>query len=95
LSVVKELNWLDDLNQAEVFADKIYIDEDYFKPRQKYLQLELFTPVKAVKGMKECLKTRDFAVNSLFSTAVSKVRQPIESFFNWIIEKSNIQDASL
>ncbi|MDR3328467.1 MAG: hypothetical protein LBT04_10270 [Prevotellaceae bacterium] len=29
-----------------------------------------------------------------FSTAVSKVRQPIESFFNRLIEKSNIQNAS-
>ncbi|MCP3930056.1 MAG: hypothetical protein GY705_13260 [Bacteroidetes bacterium] len=30
----------------------------------------------------------------LFSTAVSQVRQPIESFFNWIIEKVAIQKAS-
>jgi len=94
LAVVKELNWLDDQYDTQIFADKIYIDKDYFKPRQKCLQLELFTPVKTVKGTPECLKQHDFAYNNLFSTAVSKVRQPVESFFNWIIEKSNIQNAS-
>jgi len=36
----------------------------------------------------------DFAANKLYSSAVSKVRQPIESFFNWLIEKTNIQNAS-
>ncbi|MDR2652111.1 MAG: transposase [Prevotellaceae bacterium] len=94
LSVVRELNWLDDMDYIQVFADKIYIDDDYFKPRQECLQLDLFTPVKVVKGTPECLKQRDYAYNNLFSTAVSKVRQPIESFFNWLIEKSNIQNAS-
>jgi hypothetical protein len=94
LSVVRELNWLDDLYNTDVFADKIYLDEDYFKPRKQYLQLDLFAPVKAVKGMPECLKLRDSAANQLFSTAVSKVRQPIEAFFNWLIEISNIQNAA-
>jgi len=94
LNIVRELNWLDNLQDTDVFADKIYIDKEYFEPRQQYIQLELFTPVKVVKGTPECLKKRDFAYNNLFSTAVSKVRQPIESFFNWLIEKSNIQNAS-
>jgi hypothetical protein len=94
LSVVRELNWLDDLQDTDVFADKIYIDKHYFEPRRQHIQLELFTPVKVVKDTPECLKQRDFAYNNLFSTAVSKVRQPVESFFNWFIEKSNIQNAS-
>lgn len=94
LSVVKELNWLDNLQDTEIFADKIYIDKDYFKTRQKWLQLDIFTPVKVVKGTAKCLKQRDFAYNNLFSNAVSKIRQPIESFFNWIIQKSGIQNAS-
>jgi len=94
LSIVKELNWLDNLQDTDVFADKIYIDKDYFEPREQWLQLDLFTPVKVVKGTPECLKQRDFAYNNLFSTAVSKVRQPIESYFNWFIEKTGIQNAS-
>jgi hypothetical protein len=36
---------------------------------------------------------RDKAFNDLFSTAVSKIRQPIESFFNWLNEKTTIQKA--
>ncbi|MDR0828747.1 MAG: transposase [Prevotellaceae bacterium] len=94
LSVPREQNWFDELSDTELFADKIYIDSDYFKPREKYIQLDLFTPVKIVKNTSECLKQRNFAANNLFSTAVSKVRQPIEAFFNWIIEKTNIQNAS-
>jgi len=34
------------------------------------------------------------AADGLFSTAVSVVRQPIESFFNWLIQKTDIQNAS-
>ncbi|MFA5298462.1 MAG: transposase, partial [Lutibacter sp.] len=36
----------------------------------------------------------DFAYETLFSRAVSTVRQPIESFFNWVNEKTQIQNAS-
>jgi hypothetical protein len=94
LAIIRELNWLDDQYNAEIFADKAYCDQEYFKTREKYIQLDLFTPVKIVKGTPECIKQRDFAANNLFSTAVSKVRQPVEAFFNWIIEKSNIQNAT-
>lgn len=94
LSIVRELNWLDDLHHASVFADKAYCDREYFNPREKHIQLELFTPVKIVKATPECIKQREVAANKLFSTAVSKVRQPIESLFNWLIQKSNIQNAT-
>ncbi len=46
------------------------------------------------KGMPKVLRQRDKAYNDLFSTAVSKIRQPIESLFNWLIEKTDIQRAS-
>jgi len=94
LSVAKELNWFDKLYESNVFADKIYIDHDYFQTRKQTIQLDLFTPIKAVKGMPEHIKQHDAAYNNLFSTAVSKVRQPIESLLNWLIEKTNIQNAS-
>ena len=42
----------------------------------------------------EALKKFDRAANDLYSKAVSRVRQPIESLFNWLIEKSDIQKAS-
>lgn len=54
----------------------------------------MLTPIKAIKNQPDCLKKWDKAYNDLFSTAVSKVRQPIESLFNWLIEKTDIQKAS-
>ena len=52
------------------------------------------TPVKGIKGECQENRNRDKAANDLFSTAVSRVRQPIESFFNWLIQKTDIQRAS-
>jgi hypothetical protein len=48
----------------------------------------LNTPVKKKKG--EHLGMAE----EILSTAVSRVRQPIESLFNWIEEKTGIQTAS-
>lgn len=53
----------------------------------------MLTPIKGIKGQTEETKQRDRAFNDLFSCAVSKVRQPIESFFNWLNEKTRIQRA--
>lgn len=47
-----------------------------------------------VKNQSDTIKQRSKAVNDLFSTAVSKIRQPIESLFNWFFEKPDIQRAS-
>jgi len=55
---------------------------------------EMLTPVKAVKGMPEVLRCFDKAADDLYSRAVSVIRQPIESLFNWLIEKTDIQRAS-
>ena len=54
----------------------------------------MLIPMKAIKG--QCLTTvqRDKAANDLYSTAVSKIRQPIEALFNWLIDKTDIQRAS-
>ncbi len=54
----------------------------------------LLTPVKGVKGQPEVIKQRDKAADDLFSTAVSTIRQPIESLFNWLIVNTDIQRAS-
>ena len=51
--------------------------------------IEIVTPVKLRKGQ-EFLDSAD----ALFSTAVSRARQAIESFFNWIQQKTQIQTAS-
>jgi len=55
---------------------------------------EMLTPIKEVKGMTDQIKQRLKAADDLFSTAVSRIRQPIEALFNWLIEKADIQKAS-
>ena len=40
------------------------------------------------------LKKTDQAFSDVFNKAVSTIRQPIESLFNWINELTHIQNAS-
>lgn len=84
----------DKLIHRDIFADKAYCDkelQDITLPKQ---DIRLYTPVKLVKGESTEIRQFDKAANNLFSRAVSAVRQPIESFFNWIMEKTKIQNAS-
>jgi hypothetical protein len=76
------------------FGDKIYHDHDFFDRLYETQNAVMLTPVKAVKGQSEWEKQHDRAANDLFSKAVSKVRQPIEGWFNWLIEKTDFQRAS-
>ncbi len=76
------------------YGDKIYNDSDFFMDMKNDFNSEMLTPIKGVKGMSESVKQFNKAANDLFSTAVSRVRQPIESLFNWLIEKTDIQRAS-
>lgn len=84
---------LDSLWGCRVFGDKAYAAEDVEQQLGKQYA-ELFCPEKKKKG--ESLWERQFneAFRVLYGKAVSSVRQPIESFFNWIIEKVDIQNAS-
>lgn len=54
----------------------------------------MLTPAKGIKGQLEVIRQRDEAENDLFSKAVSTIRQPIEALFNWLIIKTDIQQAS-
>ncbi len=55
---------------------------------------DILTPVKLVRGQSEWERTFNRAADGLFSTAVSRMRQSIESIFNWFIEKVDLQNAS-
>lgn len=81
------------MRNREIFADKIYSDFPYWKQKCEQQALSMFTPVKAIKGELEVIIQREKAARDLFSSAVSKIRQPIESFFNWLNERTNIQRA--
>ena len=85
--------WSEKQNRT-FFGDKIYNGRDFFIDMKDRFNSEMLTPVKAVKGMPDVLRKFDRAANDLYSRAVSKIRQPIEALFSWIIEKSDIQKAS-
>lgn len=53
----------------------------------------LFAPVKAIKCACITEKQWNKAADDLYSAAVSSVREPIEAFFGWLINKTNIQEA--
>lgn len=86
-------NWSAIINRT-FYGDKIYNDAEFFKNIKENNNSTMLTPIKEIKGMPENLKHLYKAFNDLFSTAVSKVRQPIESLFSWLIEKTDIQRAS-
>ncbi len=92
LSVFKE-TWSNIADRC-FFGDKIYFNKEFFTELEKEKNSVMLTPVKAVKGQTEMEKQRNKAADDLFSKAVSKVRQPIEGFFNWLIEKTDFQRAS-
>lgn len=92
LNIFKQ-NW-DVIGNRLFWGDKIYLDGPFFNNLKSNINSIMHTPIKYVKGTPEVLKQRDKAADDLFSTAVSKIRQPIESFFNWLIQKTDIQRAS-
>jgi len=77
-----------------IYADKAYSKKELQERLEKENGTNVFTPIKKVKGVCNQIRQMDYAYNKLLSRAISKVRQPIESFFNWLIEKTNIQAAS-
>lgn len=92
LTVFKE-NWATIENRT-FFGDKIYINKDFFDDLYIQKNSEMLTPIKAVKNQPISLKQWDSAFNFQYSKAVSAICQPVESFFNWLIEKTAIQRAS-
>ena len=92
LNIFKE-NW-SLIASRSFFGDKIYRDEPFFTTLYRQRASVMFTPIRETQGKADCLKNIDRAYKDLFSKAVSTIRQPIESFFNWINEKTQIQNAS-
>jgi len=85
-------NW-SQIAGKNVFADKAYQDTE-MESKMLEIKSEILSPVKYPRGVPEQVKQLFRAADDLFSTAVSSIRQPIESLFNWFIEKSDIQRAS-
>ncbi len=75
------------LPDSTLFGDKAFPDPS-FEQLLNEQKTELYTPIKKPKGkeLSEIEKSHNRMVNRL--------RQPIESFFNWLNEKTHIQIAS-
>jgi hypothetical protein len=80
---------LERIYNRKIYADKIYQDTDFNKQLQANNNSIIITPIKKHKGQKF-----EDAADNLYSKAVSGIRQPIESIFNWLIEKTQIQNAT-
>lgn len=87
LTVARPL--LEGVYNRKIYADKIYIDHDFNLQLEKQNNSTIITPIKKQKGQKF-----EDAADNFFSKAVSAVRQPIESFFNWLNEKTQMQNAT-
>lgn len=84
---------LEQISDRAFFADKSFVDKEL---EEIFLSSkgELITLVKYKKGQLLIDKQRHKAADDLYSKAVSTIRQPIESFFNWLIEHTDMQNAS-
>lgn len=85
--------YVEELHHFTLFADKAYWDRSLMQ-RLVHQNAQLHTPVKYFRGQSLSQKCRDKAADKLYSAFVSKIKQPIESLFNWLNEKVNLQNAS-
>lgn len=76
-------------SNLRVYGDRIYHDQAGMAELKQLYNIQVMPCQKRKKGQ-EHLK----ADQKYFSTLVSRIRQPVESFFNWINEKTGIQIAS-
>jgi hypothetical protein len=75
------------LQNRKIIGDKIFASTQ-LNQQIASQKLEIIIPVK-LKKKQLFLEAAD----KMLSSYVSSVRQPVESFFNWLIEKTSIQTA--
>lgn len=72
-----------------VFGDKIYDDRTSAAELAAAQNFEMMPCQKRKKGQARLESDQKY-----FNTMVSQIRQPVESFFNWLEERTSIQIAS-
>jgi hypothetical protein len=71
-----------------VYADKAYdFPQNVIEVKNEY-KIELIPIHKRQKG-----QPKNDAFGNYFNTMVSRIRQPIEAAFNWLIERTDIQNS--
>lgn len=87
LTVAKEM--LDDVTNIRVFGDMAFIDDAWQKHMLRQNNVAIVTPIKRRKGQHQLPFW-----SRVYSSAISSIKQAIESLNNWIIIKTNMQKAS-
>ena len=87
LPVAKRM--LEDVFDVDIYADKMYKCADWEASLKQTNNVSIITPVKLKRN-----KSKLSYFEKLYSSSVSSVRQPIESFFNWLQVKTHIHLAS-
>lgn len=85
LAALREFN--PQLRDCGLFGDKAYADTDT-KATLQQRGIYLVTPYKRKRNEEET------EVPTLFNRFVSSIRQPIESLFGWLIQRTDLQNAS-
>jgi hypothetical protein len=101
LTAFKEL-YGDKIYDRIIFGDRIFSDKPYFDLKADKQNIEMLAPVKLIKGEADSIRQREKAYRDLFGKAVSAIRQwfgfahqpPVESFFNWLNEKTEIHGST-
>ena len=70
-------------------GDKAYASQPFSEQLLVDQQVYLHTPIKKKKG-----QTRLEAADRLYSGYVSRMRQPVESLFKWLVVRVGLQDGS-
>ena len=84
---------LSHFNYCSIFGDKAYFGKEMTQILNKQ-HCQLLHPIKKIKGEGQLNTYINQAHKNLWGKAVSTIRQPIECLFNWIIDKTDIQNAS-
>jgi hypothetical protein len=87
LCIAKQM--LDAVKNIRIFCDSAFVDSRWQAYMKSENNVEILTPIKRSKGQKQLSFWK-----RLYSAAISSVKQPIESFNNWLIAKTAIQSAS-
>lgn len=77
------------ISDCQMFCDKAYQDQALRAELNAKQNVELLTPVKLPNGAAQL-----DLFERLYSATISGIRQPIESLFNWLQQKTAIQTAS-
>lgn len=77
------------IKNRQLFGDKAYGDKELKEVLENKNNAMMNAANKMVRG-----QAFEYSDDKLHATLISKARQPLESLFNWLIEKTGIQKAS-